>query len=340
MNWPNRLSLIRIALVPFIILMMYVNLPASYIIALALFALASFTDFLDGQIARRRHLVTNFGKFIDPVADKLLVLSTMIGLCGQGWIPAWACVVVLFRELAVDGLRLVAVEQGRVIAAGKLGKIKTCTQMLTVILHLLAASGFAMALWPEVTLYLAVAMTLLSGVDYFVKNRGVFSDTQSPAAELEQVSRRVVEAFTREGMTLGTAESLTGGMIAASVAGVSGASAVLMGGVVSYDPKVKHDSLGVEQAVIDTVGVVSEPCARQMAEGARKALHVDVAVSATGIAGPTGGTSENPVGTVFIGVATANQTKVEECHFTGDRQSVRQQSAAHALKMALDMAKR
>ena len=93
MNWPNRLSLIRIALVPFIILMMYVNLPASYIIALALFALASFTDFLDGQIARRRHLVTNFGKFIDPVADKLLVLSTMIGLCAMMAFPtvSWLC---------------------------------------------------------------------------------------------------------------------------------------------------------------------------------------------------------------------------------------------------------
>ena len=151
---------------------------------------------------------------------------------------------------------------------------------------------------------------------------------------------QVVRQFTEKGMTLGTAESLTAGLIAATVADVSGASAVLMGGVVSYDPRVKHEVLGVSQEVIDTVGVVSEACALQMADGARKLLKVDVALSATGVAGPTGGTSENPVGTVFIGVATANQTKVEECHFTGDRQSVRQQSAAHALKMALDMAKR
>ena len=154
-------------------------------------------------------------------------------------------------------------------------------------------------------------------------------------ADLRELSARVVCAFGERGMTLGTAESLTGGMIAASVAGVSGASAVLMGGIVSYDPRVKHELLGVAQSVIDTVGVVSEPCARQMAEGARRALKVDVAVSATGIAGPTGGTAQTPVGTVFIGVCGPAGTRVDECHFTGDRQSVREQSAAHALTMAL-----
>lgn len=155
-------------------------------------------------------------------------------------------------------------------------------------------------------------------------------------ADLQSISQQVVGTFLEKQLTLGTAESLTGGMIAASVAGVSGASAVLMGGVVSYDARVKHELLGVEQEIIDTVGVVSEPCARQMAQGARAALKVDVAVSATGIAGPTGGTPETPVGTVFIGVAWAGGVKVDECHFTGDRQSVRQQSAAHALTMALD----
>ena len=156
-------------------------------------------------------------------------------------------------------------------------------------------------------------------------------------ADLQTVSAEVVRIFLEKNLTLGTAESLTGGMIAASVAGVSGASAVLMGGVVSYDARVKHEVLGVEQAVIDTVGVVSEPCARQMADGARRVLKTDVAVSATGIAGPTGGTEATPVGTVFIGVSSDKGTRVDECHFTGDRQSVREQSAAHALKMALDI---
>ena len=155
-------------------------------------------------------------------------------------------------------------------------------------------------------------------------------------ADLKTVSAQVVRSFLDKGLTLGTAESLTGGMIAASVAGVSGASAVLMGGVISYDARVKHELLGVEQQIIDTVGVVSRPCAAQMAQGARAALKVDVAVSATGIAGPTGGTPETPVGTVFIGVAWNGGVRVDECHFTGDRQSVREQSAAHALTMALE----
>ena len=155
-------------------------------------------------------------------------------------------------------------------------------------------------------------------------------------ADLTTISAEVVRVFLDKNLTLGTAESLTGGMIAASVAGISGASAVLMGGVVSYDSCVKHEVLGVEQNVIDTVGVVSEPCARQMAEGARRVLKTDVAVSATGIAGPTGGTPETPVGTVFIGVSCAGETRAEECHFTGDRQSVREQSVEHALGMALD----
>lgn len=155
-------------------------------------------------------------------------------------------------------------------------------------------------------------------------------------ADLRELSARVVRAFARQGKTLGTAESLTGGMIAASVAGVSGASAVLMGGIVSYDPRVKHELLGVAQDVIDTVGVVSRSCASQMAQGARKTLKVDVAVSATGVAGPTGGTPQTPVGTVFIGVCGPAGTRVDECHFTGGRQSVREQSAAHALTMALE----
>ena len=156
---------------------------------------------------------------------------------------------------------------------------------------------------------------------------------------MAEIARELVERFSAQGRTFGTAESLTGGMIAARVASVSGASAVLMGGVVAYDPRVKHGVLGVEQQVIDTVGVVSRECAYQMAQGARRVLGVDVAVSATGIAGPTGGTPQTPVGTVFIGCACANGVTVDECHFTGDRQSIREQSVEHAIQMALNVLK-
>ncbi|NLO84463.1 MAG: CinA family protein [Clostridiales bacterium] len=153
--------------------------------------------------------------------------------------------------------------------------------------------------------------------------------------DLMQMSTEVVNQFLSRGLTLGTAESLTGGMISASVASVSGASAVLMGGIVSYDPRIKHELLGVTMEVIDGAGVVSSECASQMARGARIALSVDVAISATGIAGPTGGTNETPVGTVFLGVSTAKQTHTVKCLFDGGRQSVREQSALHALQLAL-----
>ena len=150
-----------------------------------------------------------------------------------------------------------------------------------------------------------------------------------------EVIRRAVAA----GQTLGTAESLTAGLISATLAEVPGASAALMGGVVSYDPRIKQALLGVPQAVIDGPGVVSEPSARQMAEGARALLAVDIAVSATGLAGPAGGTPETPVGTVYIGCAHKGGTQVVLHHFTGDRQAVRSQTVAAALQLLLDTLK-
>ena len=154
--------------------------------------------------------------------------------------------------------------------------------------------------------------------------------------ELERLSTEVVVRATALRRTVATAESLTAGLISATLAGVSGASAVLMGGVVSYDPRVKHELLHVPQDVIDGVGVVSEPCARQMAVGARQIIGADVAVSATGVAGPTGGTPETPVGTVFLGIADAYGSDVAECRFAGDRQSVRVQTVQKALEMILE----
>ena len=173
MNWPNRLSILRIALVPVLALCLYIDTPVTQALALAFFVIASFTDWLDGHIARKQGIVTNFGNFLDPVADKLLVLSIMIALCGLGEFPAWACIIILFREIAVDGLRLVAVEQGQVIAAGKLGKIKTTLQMVTLVLYLLRS--FVTIAYPiaEILMLAAVAMTIWSGVDYFVRNRSV-----------------------------------------------------------------------------------------------------------------------------------------------------------------------
>jgi len=173
MNWPNRITIVRVALIPLIVILLQFDSSVCAALALAAFLLASFSDWLDGFLARRYDHVTNLGKFLDPVADKLLVLSTMIALCGLGRFPAWVCIVVLFRELAVDGLRLAAIERGRVIAAGKLGKIKTTLQMLAVIVVLLNNAPFGAFPMDQILIYAAVLMTLWSGVDYFIRNGSV-----------------------------------------------------------------------------------------------------------------------------------------------------------------------
>ena len=137
MNLPNKLSMLRICMIPIFVIFALMDAAWAQYAALAVFALASLTDMLDGKIARARNLVTNFGKFIDPIADKLLVMSALVVLTAQGRMPAWVCIVMLAREFAISGLRLIAVENGRVIAAGMLGKIKTVTQMAAVMLLLL-----------------------------------------------------------------------------------------------------------------------------------------------------------------------------------------------------------
>ena len=133
MNTPNKLSLLRVALIPVLVVCMYLPGWPMILVSAAVFGAAAYTDYLDGHIARRDNIITDFGKFIDPVADKLLNLSAMIMLTHCGLLPQWAVIVILSRKLAVDGLRMVAVGQGRVIAAGKLGKIKTVSQIVLVL---------------------------------------------------------------------------------------------------------------------------------------------------------------------------------------------------------------
>ncbi len=173
MNLPNRLSILRVLLIPVCLGLMYVGTPLFNWLALVVFLIASFTDFLDGHIARSRNLITDFGKFVDPLADKLLVLCTLILLAAQGKIPAWMVILVLAREMAVDGLRMVASLQGKVIAAGPLGKIKTVTQMIAISFTMIDNWPFGSIPVKEIMSYIMVIMALWSGVDYFVKNRSV-----------------------------------------------------------------------------------------------------------------------------------------------------------------------
>ena len=176
MNLPNKLSIARVLCIPVIVVLLHFSDPACRIAAAALFIIGCLTDFLDGRIARKRNLVTDFGKFIDPVADKLLVLTTLIMLIHLGKMPAWIVIVILCREFSVDGLRMVAVTKGQVIAAGPLGKVKTACQMVLISAILILNLGVFEA-WPLTVLAgIVVVLTLVSGVDYFIRNASVLSE--------------------------------------------------------------------------------------------------------------------------------------------------------------------
>ena len=167
MNLANKLTLLRVLMIPVYLVLWSLDLGWSGYAALAVFILASLTDMLDGQIARRRNLVTDFGKFMDPLADKVLVTTAMICFCSMGRFPAWAVVVVIFREFAVSGLRLIAVEGGRVIAAGWSGKVKTaCTMVGLCVMHLNVP-----VLVDQICMWIIVVTTVYSGVEYFVQNK-------------------------------------------------------------------------------------------------------------------------------------------------------------------------
>ena len=175
MNRPNILSISRAVCIPVIVVLLYTGDPACRIAAGIVFVVACLTDFLDGKIARKYNLVTDFGKFIAPVADQLLVLTTMLMLVHLRMMDAWIVIVILCRELAVDGLRMVAVGQGKVIAAGPLGKWKTACQMVLITVMLILNLSVWES-WPVTALMiLAVLLTIGSAVDYFVRNRSVLA---------------------------------------------------------------------------------------------------------------------------------------------------------------------
>ncbi|MBR2736022.1 MAG: CDP-diacylglycerol--glycerol-3-phosphate 3-phosphatidyltransferase [Firmicutes bacterium] len=175
MNLPNKLTTLRMILVPVFIVLYLMGYPVP---ALVVFIVASFTDFLDGYLARKNNLVTDYGKIMDPLADKLLVTSALVCMVQTAVVPAWMVIVILAREFAITGLRAVAAGEGHVIAAAWSGKIKTVTQMIAIIFLLLDNWPFSKAGIPFATvmLWIAVIMTIYSGCEYIYKNRKIFSD--------------------------------------------------------------------------------------------------------------------------------------------------------------------
>jgi CDP-diacylglycerol--glycerol-3-phosphate 3-phosphatidyltransferase len=178
MNLPNKLTLFRVILIPFFVFFLLAPGFEGYgkYIALAIFIVASFTDFLDGKIARKYNLVTNFGKFMDPLADKLLVCSALICLIELDSLAAWIVIIIIAREFIISGFRLIASDNGVVIAASYWGKFKTVSQMLMVIVLILDLPGGAFDILGTVLTYLALALTVISLIDYIAKNKDVLKE--------------------------------------------------------------------------------------------------------------------------------------------------------------------
>jgi len=193
MNLPNQLTVARLALtLVFVGVLSIDGLPHAGTIALAVFSIAAYTDLLDGQIARARNLITNFGKLMDPLADKVLMCAGFVMLCEEGFIPAWIVVLILAREFLVTGLRLVASAEGIVLAAENLGKYKTTFQIITVIYFLIVIAakdpwlaplnpvlewrGLGPHVLGQILIWIALILTLVSGLSYLWKNRKLFAD--------------------------------------------------------------------------------------------------------------------------------------------------------------------
>ena len=178
MNLPNRLTLFRVILIPFFVFFLLAPYFTGYgnYIAVTVFIVASITDFLDGHIARKRNLVTNFGKFMDPLADKLLVCSALICLIELDRLPAWIVIIIIAREFIISGFRLIASDNGVVIAASYWGKFKTTFQMLMVIVLILDIPHPVFYWLGVILTYVSLALTVISLIDYIVKNKNVLQD--------------------------------------------------------------------------------------------------------------------------------------------------------------------
>lgn len=177
MNLPNKLTILRVIMIPFFVLALLYNGGENQTlryVAAAIFIIASLTDMLDGKIARKYNLVTNFGKFMDPLADKLLVCSAMICMIELGRIPSWVVIVIIGREFVISGFRLIASDNGVVIAANYWGKLKTVCQMVMIVV-LIADLGSGFVILEQILIYASLALTVISLVTYLWQNRSVLS---------------------------------------------------------------------------------------------------------------------------------------------------------------------
>jgi nicotinamide-nucleotide amidase len=351
LNLPNALTASRLLAIP--VLMYLLLWPGSFHDQLAalVFLVAALTDTLDGNLARARRQVTELGKFLDPLADKLFILSVLIVLVQAGQLAAWVVVVIFSRELLITVLRSLSATQGRVIAATPWGKTKTVSQVLAVLLLILQRPYPQLTGWALAGVAFAVAFTVLSGLDYLWRFRHVFQRVDlaavaaafptpgggAPGAEsqVDPLVQALHRRLTSLGVTMAVAESCTGGMLAAAITDQPGSSSYFRGGVVAYSNDVKERLLGVAHELIMRHGAVSAEVARAMAEGARSVLRADIAVSITGIAGPEADATAKPVGLTHIWLASPAGGEGREFKFAGDRWGNRRQAVSEALNLVL-----
>jgi len=339
-NLPNALTISRLVAIPVLMALLLLRFPGHDQVAAALFIAFSLTDTVDGQLARRSGRVTDLGKFLDPLADKLFVLSVLIVLVQEGLVAAWVVVVIFSRELIITILRSVGAGQGRIIPAAPLGKTKTVMQMSAVALLILQRPYPVLAPLAGVAVAVAVVFTLWSGLDYLWRFRhliGPFDTSRvrvaSGAAPDHSLATDLGAVLRSSGLSVAVAESCTGGMVGAAITDVPGSSAYFVGGVIAYSDEVKRRDLDVPADLLASFGAVSQEVAEAMARGARSRFGTDLAVGVTGIAGPDSDGTTKPVGLTYVAVASVERTVSTEFKFQGDRETNRRRATAEALRM-------
>ena len=353
-NLPNALTISRLVVIPLLMFLLLADFPNHDLIAAIVFVAFSLTDTMDGQLARRTKTVSDLGKFLDPLADKLFVLSVLIVLVQEGLVAAWVVVLIFARELLITLLRTVAAGQGRALPAAPLGKTKTVAQVAAVVLLILSRPYPLLGLPATLVLAMALLLTVSSAVDYMYRWRGVWvgavlgGGTPSvapsggaPGAEspVDPLARELGGLLRQRGLTLAIAESCTGGLLGALITDQPGSSAYFLGGVVAYSDQAKREQLGVSPAILTRHGAVSSETAEAMAAGVRTRFGSTVAAAVTGIAGPDSDHTSKMIGLTYVAIASAAGVASHELHFAGDRWSNRRQAAGEALRLLIEAAR-
>lgn len=342
-NLPNALTISRLVAIPVLMVTLVVPFPYHDELSALIFLVASLTDTVDGNLARMRGQVTELGKFLDPLADKLFVLSVLIVLVQEGLLAAWVVVVIFSRELVITVLRSLRADRG-VVAATPFGKTKTVLQVVAVLLLILQRPYPMLELPAMIVVWGAVLFTVASGIDYLWRFRRVWWGDESPGApparaahgEPDALARQIGERLRSAGLSVAVAESCTGGLLGGAFTDLPGSSAWFNGGVIAYSNQVKHEQLGVGEDLLERHGAVSREVARAMAEGVRRLLHADFGVAVTGIAGPAADGTDKPVGLTHIWLDGRGDGEGRRFVFGGDRWENRRQAVHEALTLVLE----